>query len=77
MCIRDRSGGRPPGKDVRLLDVYHEKPVRVTAKVMVPVKEHPRVRRSKLFTLVKVVLNLSLPYSSTLLVNYWVPRATL
>jgi hypothetical protein len=28
---------------VRLLDVYNERPVRVSAKVLVPVKEHPKV----------------------------------
>ena len=41
---RVQSGGRPPGRENRLLDVYNEKPVRVTAKILVPVKEHPRVR---------------------------------
>ena len=40
---RVQSGGRPPGRENRLLDVYNEKPVRVTAKILVPVKEHPRV----------------------------------
>lgn len=39
---RVQSGGRPPGRENRLLDVYNEKPVRVTAKILVPVKEHPR-----------------------------------
>ena len=42
--VRVQRGGRPPGKESKLLDVYNEKPVRITAKVLVPVKEHPRVR---------------------------------
>ena len=41
---RVQNGGRPPGRENRLLDVYNEKPVRVSARVLVPVKEHPRVR---------------------------------
>jgi hypothetical protein len=32
---------------VRLLDVYNERPVRVSAKVLVPVKEHPKVMNGK------------------------------
>jgi len=40
--LRVQRGGRPPGKDSRLLDVYNERPVRVTAKVSVPVREHPK-----------------------------------
>ena len=40
---RVQQGGRPPGRDVRLLDVYNEKPVRVSAKVNIPVREHPKV----------------------------------
>ena len=40
---RVQNGGRPPGRENRLLDVYNEKPVRVSARVLVPVKEHPRV----------------------------------
>jgi len=39
---RVQQGGRPPGRDVRLLDVYNEKPVRVSAKVNIPVREHPK-----------------------------------
>jgi hypothetical protein len=41
--VRVQNGGRPPGREVRLLDVYNERPVRVSAKVLVPVKEHPKV----------------------------------
>ena len=32
--------------DRRLLDVYREKPVRLTVRIAVPVKEHPKVRFS-------------------------------
>jgi hypothetical protein len=42
-----QNGGRPPGREVRLLDVYNERPVRVSAKVLVPVKEHPKVINGK------------------------------
>ena len=42
MC-RVQQGGRPPGCDARLLDVYNEKPVRVSAKVSIPIIEHPKV----------------------------------
>ena len=41
--LRVQNGGRPPGRENRLLDVYNEKPVRVSARILVPVKEHPRV----------------------------------
>ena len=32
--------------DRRLLDVYREKPVRLTVRIAVPVKEHPKVKVS-------------------------------
>ncbi|GJQ66737.1 hypothetical protein Trydic_g4677 [Trypoxylus dichotomus] len=31
-----------PPRDTRYIDVYHEKPVKISVKVLVPVKEHPR-----------------------------------
>ena len=42
---RVQQGGRPPGRDARLLDVYNEKPTRVSAKVSIPIREHPNVRQ--------------------------------
>jgi len=39
---RVQQGGRPPGRDARLLDVYNEKPVRASAKVSIPIREHPK-----------------------------------
>jgi KH domain-containing RNA-binding signal transduction-associated protein 3 len=39
-----QGGGRPPGRDSRLLDVYNERPVRLSAKVSIPAREHPKVR---------------------------------
>ena len=42
---RIQSGGKPPGRDTKFVDVYHEKPVRLTVRAVVPVKEHPKVRR--------------------------------
>ena len=41
---RVQQGGRPPGRDVRLLDIYNERPTRVSAKVSIPIREHPKVR---------------------------------
>ncbi|XP_060807149.1 KH domain-containing, RNA-binding, signal transduction-associated protein 2-like isoform X2 [Amyelois transitella] len=34
--------GRIPQRDAKYLDVYREKPVKVTVKVLVPIKEHPK-----------------------------------
>ncbi|CAH0403191.1 unnamed protein product [Chilo suppressalis] len=34
--------GRIPARDNKYLDVFHEKPVKVAVKVLVPVKEHPK-----------------------------------
>merc|ERR1711971_425784 len=39
---RVQGGGRPPGRERRLLDVYNERPVRLSAKVSIPVREHPK-----------------------------------
>jgi len=39
---RVQGGGRPPGREQRLLDVYNERPVRLSAKVSIPVREHPK-----------------------------------
>ena len=33
----------PTGCDTQMVDVYREKPIRLVVKVMVPVKEHPKV----------------------------------
>lgn len=32
-----------PPRDTRYIDVYHERPVKISVKVLVPIKEHPRV----------------------------------
>ncbi|XP_049701650.1 KH domain-containing, RNA-binding, signal transduction-associated protein 2 isoform X2 [Helicoverpa armigera] len=37
-----QASGRIPGKDSKYLDVFREKPTKVTVKVLVPVKEHPK-----------------------------------
>ncbi|XP_052756237.1 KH domain-containing, RNA-binding, signal transduction-associated protein 2-like isoform X4 [Galleria mellonella] len=39
---RVQTSGRAPVKDFKYVDVYNEKPVKVTVKVLVPVKEHPK-----------------------------------
>ena len=39
---RIQRGGKPPGRDSRIVDIYHEKPIRLTVRVVVPVKEHPK-----------------------------------
>lgn len=38
-----QASGRVPPKDFKYLDVYRDKPNKVTVKVLVPVKEHPKV----------------------------------
>lgn len=35
--------GRPPAKEQKYVDIYREKPIKVTVKVLVPVREHPKV----------------------------------
>ncbi|CAG9792896.1 unnamed protein product [Diatraea saccharalis] len=37
-----QASGRIPARDTKYLDVFREKPVKVTVKVLVPVKEHPK-----------------------------------
>ena len=39
---RIQRGGKPPGRDTRIVDIYHEKPIRLIVRVVVPVKEHPK-----------------------------------
>ncbi|KAJ8925376.1 hypothetical protein NQ315_009207 [Exocentrus adspersus] len=34
--------GRPPPKEQKYVDIYREKPIKVTVKVLVPVREHPK-----------------------------------
>lgn len=36
--------GRIPQREQKYVDIYREKQIRVTVKVLVPVKEHPKVR---------------------------------
>lgn len=40
--------GKPFKPDSIYVDIYKEKPIKVVAKVLVPVKEHPRVRFSRI-----------------------------
>lgn len=40
--VKAQAKGKPV-KESKYVDIYREKPVRVTTKVLVPVKEHPRV----------------------------------
>ena len=60
-----QSGGRPPGSETPYVDIYNEKPVRVATKVLLPVKQHPKVRRDFL----SHVTTGSYFFSSTLLVS--------
>ena len=50
-------GGRPPGpgQDTPYVDVYNEKPVRVATKVVVPIKQHPKVSKNAKANLDNVV----------------------
>lgn len=38
-----QAGGKPIKSENRYVDIYKEKPIKVVTKVLVPVKEHPRV----------------------------------
>lgn len=38
-----QQSGRVPHRDLKYVDIYREKQIRVTVKVLVPVKEHPKV----------------------------------
>lgn len=40
---RLQASGRIPLRDKKYMDVFHEKPVKVTVKALVPIKEHPKV----------------------------------
>ncbi|KOB55998.1 Quaking related 54B, partial [Operophtera brumata] len=40
--IKVQASGRAPGRDNKYLDVYREKPAKVSVKVLVPLKEHPK-----------------------------------
>ena len=52
---RIQSGGKPPGRDTKFVDVYHEKPIRLTVRALVPVKEHPKVRSQYLSAQTNIV----------------------
>lgn len=36
--------GRIPSKEQKYADIYREKPIRISQKVLVPIREHPKVR---------------------------------
>lgn len=38
-----QQSGKIPPRDLRYVDIYREKQIRVTVKVLVPVREHPKV----------------------------------
>lgn len=38
-----QQSGRIPQREQKYVDIYREKQIRVTVKVLVPVKEHPKV----------------------------------
>lgn len=73
-----RQNGKMPHRDLRYVDIYNEKPIKVTVKVLVPIKEHPKVGghlrrwRRRSHTLILV-----LPLSSTLSESCSDQRATL
>ena len=35
-----------PSSEIKMVDVYREKPIRLVVKVAVPVKEHPKVGKA-------------------------------
>ena len=68
---RVQCGGRPPGSDTQYVDVYNEKPVRAVTKVIVPVKQHPKVSPVIALRYLTVARCLS---SLTLLGSCWDPE---
>lgn len=42
-----QQSGKAPPKDQKYVDIYREKPIKVTVKVLVPVREHPKVSRNE------------------------------
>ena len=40
---RIQASGKPLPKESKYVDIYREKPIRVAVKVLVPIKEHPKV----------------------------------
>lgn len=44
-------GGGMKTEEADILDIYQERPVRLTARALVPVKEHPKVRDDDKMTL--------------------------
>lgn len=40
---RVQASGKPLPKESKYVDIYREKPIRVAVKVLVPIKEHPKV----------------------------------
>ena len=38
-----QAAGKPLPKESKYVDIYREKPIRVAVKVLVPIKEHPKV----------------------------------
>lgn len=67
--------GRIPIRDAKYVDIYREKPIRVTVKVLVPVKEHPKVRASSYSCgwLCTGFID-AFDYSSISWVNFWGQR---
>ena len=51
----DQDGAREAFGDNRehisYLDIYRERPIRLTVRALVPVKEHPKVRMAKKFNI--------------------------
>lgn len=40
---RVQNTGKVPIRDTKYVDIYREKPMKVSVKVLVPVREHPKV----------------------------------
>jgi KH domain-containing RNA-binding signal transduction-associated protein 3 len=38
-----QTGGKPYKPEHRYVDIYKDKPIKLVTKVLVPVKEHPKV----------------------------------
>lgn len=77
-----QSIGKVPSKDTKYVDIYRERPMKVAVKVLVPVREHPKVCATTIIYSLYKFLNkkktfLTFIFSSILLENYWVRKEIL
>lgn len=81
--------GKAPSRDYKYVDIYREKPMKVSVKVLVPVREHPKVwfvynikyifikQQNEKHAGKNIEIKIDTCCSLTLLVNFLVQKATL